>query len=249
MWAGAANIASPGVTIDLQGLSTTKVSQDKSIASVGPGSRWGQVYREVEKVRRVVAGGRVGTVGVGGLTLGGGISSWSPRYGWTADTVKNFEIVLADGKVVNANERENSDLLYALRGGSNNFGVVTRIDFNAYEQGDIWGGNVNYKIDTLPQQLKAMSDLASAANYDKFSSLVQGIGYSDQDGYSISNTLHYTKAEAYPAFFKPFTDILSTSNSLRFGNLSNFADEGAAGNPTGFRYVVSAVKRKATLRY
>jgi FAD/FMN-containing dehydrogenase len=98
------------------------VSGDKATASVGPGSRWGKVYREVEKFSRVAVGGRVGTVGVGGLTLGGGISSFSLRYGWTCDTVKNIEIVLADGKVTNANEQENSDLLHALRGASNNFG-------------------------------------------------------------------------------------------------------------------------------
>jgi hypothetical protein len=239
MWAGAANIDG-GVTIDLQGLNTIQVSNDTSTASVGPGARWGEVYREVEQFSRVVAGGRVGTVGVGGLTLGGGISSFSPRYGWTCDTVKNFEVVLANGTVTNANERENPDLLHALRGGSNNFGVVTCIDFNIYEQGNLWGGNVNYDIDTIPQQLIATSDLVSALDYDEHASLVQSYAYSNPGGYSMGNTLHYTKAVGFPDAFKPFTDIPHSSDTLRIANLSSFADEGAAGNPSGLRYVTSS---------
>jgi hypothetical protein len=51
-------------------------------------------------------------------------------------------VVLADGAVVNANCEENSDLWYALKGGSNNFGVVTRFDFQTFAQGDLWGGSI-----------------------------------------------------------------------------------------------------------
>ncbi|KAI0124989.1 hypothetical protein BJ170DRAFT_696539 [Xylariales sp. AK1849] len=246
-WAGDANIAN-GVTIDLQGLNTVHVSDDGCIASVGPGARWGQVYKEVVNHNRIVAGGRVGTVGVGGLTLGGGISSFGPRFGWTCDSVVNFEIVLAHGAVINANETHHADLLHALRGGSNNFGVVTRIDFQTHEQGDIWGGVVHYSFDTVPQQLIATSDLASADPYDEYANLVMGFAYVAGGGQSVSSTLHYTKPVEYPDFFKPFTDIPHGDDTLRIANYSNFADEGAANNPDGYRALLSTTSIGSSLQ-
>ncbi|KAK7977182.1 hypothetical protein PG988_004672 [Apiospora saccharicola] len=247
-WAGDANIAN-GVTIDLQGLASISVHQSGSspLVSVGPGARWGNVYRALEASQLVVPGGRVGTVGVGGLTTGGGLSSFTPRYGWTCDSVANMEVVLASGDIVNANDTHNADLLHALRGGSNNFGVVTRFDYHAYPQGDIWGGTVNYDISTLPQQLKAVSKLASSDHYDEYASIVMNIVYSPGGNLSISNGLQYTKAVAYPEFMKPLTDIAHSSENLRVANLSNFADEGAAGNQNGLRTILATTTHGTTL--
>lgn len=235
-WAGDANIVS-GVTIDLQGLNVIELSDDRSIVSVGAGSRWGQVYKALVPENRTVAGGRVGQVGVGGLTVGGGISAFTPRFGFTCDSVVNFELVLASGAVINANETHHADLLHALRGGSNNFGVVTRIDLQTHEQGDIWGGVVNYSFDTIDQQLIAASDLASASPYDEYASLTMSITYAAGGNHGVSNSLYYTKPVEYPDSFKPFTDIPSGSDTFRTANFSSFADEGTANNPDGYRYV------------
>ncbi|KAH7311326.1 hypothetical protein B0I35DRAFT_481303 [Stachybotrys elegans] len=97
----------------------------------------------------MVAGGRVAPVGVGGFISGGGISYLSPKYGWSCDTVQNFEIVLANGSIVNANAQENPDLWQALKGGPGNFGLITRYDMTAIEYADpktaqIWGGLLTY---------------------------------------------------------------------------------------------------------
>ncbi|KAI1171389.1 hypothetical protein F4777DRAFT_593836 [Nemania sp. FL0916] len=248
-WAGDSNIAS-GVTLDLQGLNIIDVNTKTSTVSVGPGARWGEVYAALAEHDLIVAGGRVGTVGVGGLTLGGGISSFGPRFGWTCDSVRSLEVVLADGSIVNASEKthEYADLLHALRGGSNNFGVVTRIDFRAHAQGDIWGGVVTHAFDTVPQQLAATAGLASADPYDEFANLVQGFSYEAGGGRSVVNTLHYTKPVAYPAFFKAFTDIPSIgNNTLRTANYSDFAIEGAVNNPNGFRTLLATTSIGSSL--
>ncbi|KAI0973116.1 hypothetical protein F4678DRAFT_427972 [Xylaria arbuscula] len=245
-WAGDANIAN-GVTIDLQNLDHITVSQDKSKVSVGPGARWGDVYRATEAFQLVVAGGRVGTVGVGGLSTGGGLSSFSPRFGWTCDNVASMEVVLANGNIVNVSDTQNVDLLHALRGGSNNFGVVTRFDFHAYAQGAMWGGTVNYDIETLPLQLEAVSKLASSNPYDEFTSVTLNIVYDAGGNLSVQNGLQYTKAVEYPSFLKPLTDIPHSSDTLRIGNVSNFADEGAAGNPTGYRTLLATATHGASL--
>ncbi|KAM0283147.1 hypothetical protein ACHAQH_002628 [Verticillium albo-atrum] len=138
------NIAQ-GVTIDLSLLNTTTIhnstcSNDTAVASIGAGSRWGPAMLEAEKHGLSITGGRVSTVGVAGLTLGGGASFHSGRRGFACDDVVNYEVVLADGSIVNANKRVNPRLFKALKGGSSNFGVVTRFDMAAFPAGDLHGG-------------------------------------------------------------------------------------------------------------
>lgn len=89
--AGFANIEG-GVTIDMTGLNKTVLSSDRSVVAVGAGASWLQVYQYLDPFNVSVAGGRNGLVGVGGLTIGGGISHFSPRVGWACDNVVNFEV-------------------------------------------------------------------------------------------------------------------------------------------------------------
>lgn len=124
-----------GIVIDLVRLNGLQLSADKSIISVGPGNRWTAVAEFLDPEGLAVVGGRVGDIGVSGLTLGGGISWFSGKYGWACDNVHEYEVVLADGSVVEANVDQNADLYKALRGGGGpNFGIVTRFDFEVFEQ-------------------------------------------------------------------------------------------------------------------
>ncbi|KAI1323092.1 FAD-binding domain-containing protein [Xylariaceae sp. FL0255] len=130
-----------GVTIDLKKLNGTSYNPETNIAGIGPGGRWQYVYQELlEKYGPItVAGGRDGDVGVGGFLLGGGNSYYSGNVGFGCDTVANFEVVLADGSVVDANaSNDNADLYRALKGGGSNFGIVTRYDMTAIPAPDIF---------------------------------------------------------------------------------------------------------------
>ena len=89
--AGFANI-NDGVTIAMTNLSSIEVNADKTVASVGAGAKWLDVYTYLDGLDLSVAGGRNGDVGVAGLTLGGGISYFAPRVGWACDNVVNFEV-------------------------------------------------------------------------------------------------------------------------------------------------------------
>lgn len=118
-----------GITINFAKLNEVTLSSDKSIASVGPGNTWYDVYIQLQPEDVQVIGGRVAAIGVGGLTLGGGVSFFSGEYGWACDNVYNYQVVTADGQIVDVNyDSEYSDLYWALRGGGNNFGLVTRFD-------------------------------------------------------------------------------------------------------------------------
>ncbi|KAF2232992.1 FAD binding domain-containing protein [Viridothelium virens] len=128
---GRTNNVDNGVTIDLGNMNRTTYDSQSNLASIGPGSKWKDVYAELHKHGVLVPGGRDGGVGVGGFLLGGGLTYYVGREAFACDSVKNFEIVLTNGTVVNANKDENSDLWMALKGGGSNFGIVTRYDMEA----------------------------------------------------------------------------------------------------------------------
>ncbi|KAJ8456254.1 hypothetical protein ONZ45_g18790 [Pleurotus djamor] len=91
-WAGAANIASPGIAIDLRRIDGVSLSADKKVASLGPGGTWGAVYDTLDPHGVTVVGGRSNIVGVGGFILGGGFSNLSPEHGFASDNVVNYEV-------------------------------------------------------------------------------------------------------------------------------------------------------------
>lgn len=99
-WPGSNNMAG-GVTVDLGLLNTTTFDGNSEIVSIGPGSRWREVYSGLDKFGRVVAGDREGNAGVAGLLLGGGNTS-TARQGFACDNIVSYKIVLADGRIVTA---------------------------------------------------------------------------------------------------------------------------------------------------
>ena len=242
-FAGAANIAG-GVTIDLSGLSGLTLSplglDVPPTLSVGVGSTWGSVYAYLDPFSLSVSGGRSAGTGVGGLTLGGGISYFGPRIGWSCDGVMNFEIVLANGTTVNANADENPDLLWALRGGTNNFGVVTRIDLQTFPQGDLWGGQVVRSFEAAEEQIIALAEFNDLRRYDEFASLITTFAYSGtQNVQVVVNDMEYTKAVADPPVFHALANMTALSSTERITDLSDLAAETEANNPHGFRCALS----------
>ncbi|KAI0479533.1 FAD-binding domain-containing protein [Xylariaceae sp. FL0804] len=150
-----------GVTIDFGLMNSTTYDAKSRRALVLPGARWGQVYQELEKHGVMVSGARVADVGVGGYLTGGGNSHFACRTGLACDAVLNFEVVLADGSIVQANANENSDLYVALKGSSNNFGIVTRFDLHAFDHVEIWGGAVVTPLDAMDQVIDGFIDFTA----------------------------------------------------------------------------------------
>ncbi|KAK3935951.1 hypothetical protein QBC46DRAFT_357856 [Diplogelasinospora grovesii] len=143
-WPGSNNVAN-GVTIDLSFMNSSTYDSATNTARVEPGARWGNVYADLQKAGVTVVGGRDGGVGVGGFLLGGGLSFFTLRLGFACDSVGNYEVVLPNGTVVNANATSNPDLFKALKGGGSNYGIVTRYDLEA-----IPSRNLAYDLLYLP---------------------------------------------------------------------------------------------------
>lgn len=113
-FANASNIEG-GITINMAKMNEVKLSEDESIAKVGPGNTWYDVYTALEDRNLTVVGGRVADIGVGGLTLGGGVSFFSGLYGWACDNVRNYQVVTSQGAILDVNyDSHFDDLYYAL---------------------------------------------------------------------------------------------------------------------------------------
>ncbi|KAI0885807.1 FAD-binding domain-containing protein [Annulohypoxylon maeteangense] len=242
---GASNIQG-GVTIDLRGLDAITKNRNGSMVSVGAGATWGSVYAYLDNYNLSVVGGRTSSVGVAGLSLGGGISYFGPRYGWTCDTVINFETVLANGSVINANENEHPDLLSALRGGGNNFGIVTRVDMQSFRQGSLWGGNVQLSMSTHDEEIAALAEFSTRPTYDENSSLIGTFGYSGNTSFII-NSMEYTKDEANPAAFQQLLKIPSLSSTLRTTNMTDLSAETEMLQANGMRAAYATVTISPTV--
>lgn len=149
--------------------------------------------------------------------------------------------MLASGEIVSATQSENADLWLALKGGSNNFGIVTAFELEAIEQGDFWGGFIGYTVDTFDAQFAAFEALtAGTPDYDPYASLIANFVFNttSQSWYSANN-FEYTKPEPYPEVFSNFTSLQSTFDTTRISNLTDFTVELSASNPAGRRQLFS----------
>jgi FAD/FMN-containing dehydrogenase len=153
-----------GLVIDLSALCGVRVNPDAATVRVGGGATWADVDRETQVFGLAVPGGIVSTTGVGGLTLGGG-QGWLRRtFGMASDSVVSVDVVTADGELLTADEHENSDLFWALRGGGGNFGVVTSFVFKAYPVGPMVAFvGPAYPLESAPSVLADMRKFAADA--------------------------------------------------------------------------------------
>ncbi|HEX3813060.1 MAG TPA: FAD-binding oxidoreductase [Mycobacteriales bacterium] len=130
----AGRSSTDGIVLDLSGLDGISVAAD-GVATIGAGARLGQVYAELHAHRRTLPAGCGPTVGITGLTLGGGIGLLGRRHGLTCDRLLGAQVVLPTGSVVDCDHAHEPDLFWALRGaGGGQFGVVTSLRFDTVSE-------------------------------------------------------------------------------------------------------------------
>ena len=136
-----------GVVADLSGMRAVSVDPGRRVARAQGGATWGDFNDATHEHSLATTGGIVSTTGVAGLTLGGGIGYLTRGHGLACDNLVGAEVVTADGLTVRASADENADLLWALKGGSGNFGVVTALDFQVHPLSEIYGGPMFFELE------------------------------------------------------------------------------------------------------
>src|SRR5262245_46021050 len=158
------SMAPGGLTLDLSAMSAITVDAPAKLAHVGPGCRLQDVDRATQKHGLATVLGFISEVGVGGLTLGGGLGYLARRFGWTVDNLEEVEIVTADGEIRTASRGENADLFWALRGGGGNFGVVTRFSYRLHPVGPmVYGGLIAWPFERADKILDAYRRITTEA--------------------------------------------------------------------------------------
>jgi FAD/FMN-containing dehydrogenase len=154
------SLVEDGLVLDLRGMSDVDVDPVRRVARVGGGATWAAVDRATQAHGLATTGGRVSTTGVGGLTLGGG-SGWLERkHGLACDNLLAAELVSADGELVRASQDENPELLWALRGGGGNFGVVTSFELRLHPVGpEVLAGLVLHPAERGRELLRLFRDV------------------------------------------------------------------------------------------
>ncbi|PYI20388.1 FAD-binding domain-containing protein [Aspergillus violaceofuscus CBS 115571] len=217
--AGAANIE-PGVTIDLSLMNRTTYDPSTGTASIQTGVHWGSVYDTLLKSNVTIAGGRVAPIGVGGFLTGGGLSFYNARVGLSCDNVQGFEVVMASSEIVYANRNSHPDLFKALKGGSNNFDIVTTFDMATLPAADLWGGLLVYNISNTPEYISAATDFTDKIPTDPHGAWYGIFNYNGtMDRTDIVAMLAYRRPVMRPAVFQKFHQIPNITDTTRISTI------------------------------
>jgi len=153
-----------GVVVDLSPMNNVRVDPERRVVRAGGGATLGDIDHETQAHGLAVPVGVVSRTGIGGLALHGGMGFLTRKHGLSCDNLISADVVTADGRVVVASEHEHADLLWALRGGGGNFGVVTSLEFRAHPVGpDVAMTLVFYPMDSAVRVLETFHDYMRSA--------------------------------------------------------------------------------------
>jgi hypothetical protein len=147
-----------GLVIDLAALNSVEVDAGNRTAKIGGGALLSDVDEATNANGLATPAGIIASTGAGGLMLGGGIGHLSRGLGLSIDNILGAQVVLADGSVVEANENENEDLYWAIRGGGGNFGVVTSITAKLHPVDTVVAGPMFWSLENAPELMKWYRD-------------------------------------------------------------------------------------------
>ncbi|GAA2390755.1 FAD-binding oxidoreductase [Nonomuraea africana] len=153
-----------GVVLDLGELASVEIiDKERHLVRIGGGATWGQVADALAPHGLAISAGDTRTVGVGGLTLTGGIGWKVRKYGLALDNVVAAEVVTANGELLRASAAENPELFWALRGGGGNFGIVTAFEFVAHPTTDVFFGTITFPASEAATVLQGWADYLRSA--------------------------------------------------------------------------------------
>jgi FAD/FMN-containing dehydrogenase len=134
------NMVDGAIVVDLSLMRDISIDASRGTACVGPGANSGELINAGHAYGLALSTGDTATVGLGGLTTGGGIGFMVRKFGLTIDNLTSAQVVLASGEIVRASANDHADLFWAIRGGGGNFGIITEFEFQMARVGQVLGG-------------------------------------------------------------------------------------------------------------
>jgi len=235
------SVCEKGLMIDLSQMNGVRIDPLRKVALVEGGALLGALDREALALGLATTAGTVSHTGVGGLTLGGGFGRLCRRFGLSCDNVRGIDLVTADGEFLNANNQQNPDLFWGLRGGGGNFGVATSFEFQLHPVDPVmFGGDLMFAWNDAADVLKFFFDFAKQAP-DELNADVAAVRLPNDQRF-VSFDICYSgprdQAEKVLAplrqFRKPILDKLGPAPYVTLQSSSDVATE------HGHRYYIKA---------
>src|SRR5579864_3481329 len=152
-----------GVVIDLSAMKRVEVDAGKRVARAEAGALVRDLDEATQRFGLATTSGGCPTVGIAGLTLGGGEGRLMEKYGAACDNLLSVQVVTVDGRQVEASPKSNPDLFWAIRGGGGNFGVVTALEYQLHPVGEVVSGALLYPAGGIPELLGAFVKFLAGA--------------------------------------------------------------------------------------
>ncbi|KAH9484542.1 putative FAD-linked oxidoreductase [Psilocybe cubensis] len=193
-----------GVHISLTRFKGITYNATSATVDVGPGLVWDDVYAALEPFGVSALGARVTGIGIGGFLLGGGYSWQSNEHGLAIDNIIAFELVKPDGRVAIVTKASDPKLFFGLKGGMNNFGIVTKFTLKTFPQGQVWGGFVANLEASVPDLEAAIVNFQATVT-DPKASIVMAWNYLPSlQQIAVSQLLFYNGPTPPPGMFDAF---------------------------------------------
>lgn len=199
-----------------------ELSAEKKTLSVEPGNRWIDVYSYLEPHGLYVIGGRLKTIGVPWLTLIGGVNYFINKYGFAMDNVVSYEVVLGNGTQLIANATLHPDLFWALKGGANNYGLVTKFHFRTLEIPQVSTTIQLFEEEGIPDYIQTVCDFVEHTGNDASvgAGAVFNINFNFAEGKAHAQVIGVQEgSESPPSRFANFSQI--PGSQLRRDNVSS----------------------------
>lgn len=211
-----------GLVIDVSRLAGITVDISANTATVGAGARLIDVYNEMGAHNRLLPAGSCPTVGIAGLTLGGGIGVFGRKYGLTTDNLRSLDVVTADATLVRANDNTHADLLWASRGGGGgNFGVATSFTFDVHPMPEVTLFTLQYPWGVAATMLEAWQEWITTTPDEVWSNcqiLSQGTyGYLGQIGGVFCGS-----PSALASYLAPLKSAIGTAPTYSFNGSNEY---------------------------
>ncbi len=157
------SVCDGGVVIDLSRMNRVEVDADKRVARAQAGALVRDLDQATQRFGLATTSGGCPTIGIAGLTLGGGEGQLMSKYGAACDNLIRAQFVTVDGRQVEASQNSNPDLFWAIRGGGGNFGVATALEYRLHPVTDVLAGTLTFPGGRIPELLQAFAKLVKAA--------------------------------------------------------------------------------------